>query len=63
MANQWRRGRLLTGAAAVAIASLTLAGCGGGSSSSNGGGGSSSGNSRGPITFVTGKDNSDVGRR
>ena len=56
MANQKKRGRLLTGVAAVAVASLTLAGCGGGSS----GGGSSSGNSRGPITFVTGKDNSGV---
>ena len=48
MANQWKRGRLLVGVAAVAVASLTLAGCGGSS-----GGGSSSGNSRGPITFVT----------
>ncbi|HET8561328.1 MAG TPA: extracellular solute-binding protein, partial [Marmoricola sp.] len=55
MANQWKRGRLLVGVAAVAVASLTLAGCGGSS-----GGGSSSGNSRGPITFVTGKDNSGV---
>ena len=59
MANQWKRGRLLSGVAAVAIASLTVAGCGGGSSSNNNGG-SSSGNSRGPITFVTGKDNSGV---
>jgi multiple sugar transport system substrate-binding protein len=58
MANQWKRGRLLTGVAAVAIASLTVAGCGGGGGGSNGG--SSSGNSKGPITFVTGKDNSGV---
>lgn len=58
MANQWMRGRLLAGVAAAAIASLTLAGCGGGGG--NPAAGSSSGNSRGPITFVTGKDNSGV---
>ena len=44
------------GVLALALTVAPLAACGGGSSSS----GSSSGNSKGPITFVTGKDNSGV---
>jgi multiple sugar transport system substrate-binding protein len=47
--------------AALAVGALLLAACGGGSSS--GGGGSSQNlTSRGPITFVSGKDNNNVVR-
>jgi multiple sugar transport system substrate-binding protein len=53
-------------AMAVAVAATTVFGvtaCGGGGSSSSGSGGSSSGlDSRGPITYVQGKDNSNVVR-
>jgi multiple sugar transport system substrate-binding protein len=49
-------------ATAVAVA-LGTAACGGGDSSSTGGGGGAAkpdASSKGPITFVTGKDNSNV---
>ena len=48
--------------AALGVAALTaLAGCGGGSSAAGGSGGTdASFTARGPITFVTGKDNSNV---
>ena len=59
------RTRLMTTLAAVAVIVLLAAGCGGG----GGGGGSSSGGDagqgltgRGPITYVAGKDNSNVVR-
>ena len=55
-----RRRALMTMVAAVAAVMLLAAGCGGGKS---GGGGSSEGAAaRGPITYVQGKDNSDVVR-
>jgi multiple sugar transport system substrate-binding protein len=51
-----RRPLLVAGFAAIAATALALTGCSGG-----GGGGSSSGSSsRGPITYVQGKDNSNV---
>lgn len=54
MADHRKRGRLLAGVAALSVVSLALAGCG------SSGGGSGGGDSKGPITFVTGKDNSGV---
>jgi multiple sugar transport system substrate-binding protein len=55
-----RRRALMTVVAAVVAIMLLAAGCGGGD---NGGGGSSEGTAaRGPITYVQGKDNSDVVR-
>jgi multiple sugar transport system substrate-binding protein len=54
-----RRNRLMTVLAAVAAVVL-LAGCGGGDG--DGGGADASLTSRGPITYVQGKDNSDVVR-
>ena len=53
--KQWTRVMSVAGAAVLAV---SVAGCGG--SSSSGGGGASGGDSKGPITFVTGKDNSGV---
>src|SRR5258705_1504324 len=50
------------GAAAAAclfVAAMSLVACGGGSSGSSGGSGAGD-NARGPITFVTGKDNSGI---
>jgi len=55
MADHRKRGRLLAAVAALSVVSLALAGCG-----SSGGGSGGGGNSKGPITFVTGKDNSGV---
>ena len=54
MAKLKKSGRLIAGVAALALVGATAAACGGGSSSSGGG------KSKGPITFVTGKDNSGV---
>ncbi len=55
-----RAKRLLAAPAAFAVGALLLAACGGGSSS---GGGSNQGlTSRGPITYVAGKDNNNVNR-
>ncbi|WFR84428.1 ABC transporter substrate-binding protein [Arthrobacter sp. Y-9] len=58
--------KFLVPAAAVAVLAVTLTACGGGSGSGNGGGGSDAASQgldgRGPITFVTGKDNSNVWR-
>jgi multiple sugar transport system substrate-binding protein len=49
--------------AGIAVMGLALAGCSSGSSGSSGGGDASSGqDSRGPITYVQGKDNSNVVR-
>ena len=53
MAKKMKGGRVLAGVAALALASTTLAACGSNS-------GSGGGQSKGPITFVTGKDNSGV---
>ncbi|MEP6816450.1 MAG: ABC transporter substrate-binding protein, partial [Marmoricola sp.] len=53
MAQQTNRFRAVTGVAVMAVVALAAAGCGGSS-------GSSGGNSKGPITFVTGKDNANV---
>ncbi len=51
--------RLLSVAAALAVGTLLMAGCGGGGSSS--GGGSNQGTTaRGPITYVQGKDNTNT---
>jgi multiple sugar transport system substrate-binding protein len=57
--HRWPR-RLLT--ACLAVATLSVAAACGGSSGGGGGGGNASANTdgRGPITFVTGKDNSNV---
>ncbi|MFJ3958152.1 ABC transporter substrate-binding protein [Arthrobacter sp. NPDC090010] len=55
--------KFLAPAAAVAVLALTLTACGGGSTGGSGGGGDAASqnlDSRGPITFVTGKDNSGV---
>ncbi|MCW2541073.1 MAG: transporter substrate-binding protein [Frankiales bacterium] len=47
--------------AGIAVASMVLAACGGGSGKSGSGGGSTDpSNSRGPITFVQGKDTSGI---
>jgi multiple sugar transport system substrate-binding protein len=54
--------RRVTAAAGLAIIGLVLAGCSGGGSGSGGGSSDSSMTSRGPITYVQGKDNSDVVR-
>jgi multiple sugar transport system substrate-binding protein len=55
-----RRKGLAASLAAFAVCALVLAACGGGSSSS---GGSNQGlTSRGPITYVAGKDNNNVNR-
>src|SRR6266542_3582823 len=55
-----REGEIHAGSAAFAVGALLLAACGGGSSS---GGGSNQGlTSRGPITYVAGKDNNNVNR-
>jgi multiple sugar transport system substrate-binding protein len=56
-----RRSGLMTTLAAVAAVVL-LAGCGGGGGSSGGGGSDAALTSRGPITYVQGKDNSNVVR-
>jgi multiple sugar transport system substrate-binding protein len=55
-----RAKRLLAGPAAFAVGALLLAACGGGSSS--GGGSNQALTSRGPITYVAGKDNNNVVR-
>jgi multiple sugar transport system substrate-binding protein len=55
MTEQSNKVRAVTGIAVMAVVALAAAGCGGSS-----GGGSGGGNSKGPITFVTGKDNSNV---
>ncbi|MDQ6933684.1 MAG: ABC transporter substrate-binding protein [Actinomycetota bacterium] len=52
------RVRLGAGIAGLTALALTAAACGGGGS--GGGGGGSGASARGPITFVTGKDNSGV---
>ena len=59
MAHQFSKRRRLAVCAGIAAASLIAAACGGGdnNSSSNATAGASA---RGPITFVTGKDNSNV---
>jgi multiple sugar transport system substrate-binding protein len=58
-----RRTRLWSISAALAVGALLVAGCGGGGSSGGGGGGSNAGlTSRGPITYVAGKDNNNVVR-
>src|SRR4029453_12744576 len=55
-----RRNGLMTMLAAVAAVVLLAGGCGGGGG--GGGGSNESLTSRGPITYVQGKDNSDVVR-
>jgi multiple sugar transport system substrate-binding protein len=57
-----RRKGLMATLAALAVGALLAAGCGGGGSSSSGGGSNEGLTSRGPITYVQGKDNSDVVR-
>jgi len=57
MAQRRLSGRVLTAGAAVAALSMVTA-CGGGSS--GGGSAGADASARGPITFVTGKDNSNV---
>ncbi|GAA4672782.1 ABC transporter substrate-binding protein [Frondihabitans cladoniiphilus] len=53
----------LAAVAGIAVIGLALAGCSGSSSSGSGGGDAASGqDSRGPITYVQGKDNSNVVR-
>jgi multiple sugar transport system substrate-binding protein len=56
--------KFLLPAAAAGILALTLSACGGGGGTSGGGGGSDAAqqglDSRGPITFVQGKDNNNV---
>jgi len=52
----------LAAVAALALAAGTLAACGGSDDSSGSGSGDSSTTSRGPITYVQGKDNSNVVR-
>lgn len=59
MAQQKRSRRAHAVLAAAAAMALTTAGCSGGSSSGNDSAAQGA-NSRGPITFVTGKDNSNV---
>jgi len=59
MAIHTRKSRRVALLAGIAAASLTAAACGGGDSGS-GGGSSAGADARGPITFVTGKDNSNV---
>ena len=61
MAHRRTTRRALTALVGVAALSFTAACGGGGSNSSSSSGGSQAGaDSRGPITFVTGKDNSGV---
>lgn len=59
MAQQKRSRRVHAVLAAAAAVALTTAGCGGGSSSDSDSAAQGA-DSRGPITFVTGKDNSNV---
>jgi multiple sugar transport system substrate-binding protein len=55
--------RRFAAVAGIAVIGLALAGCSGGSSGGSGGGPASTGlTSRGPITYVQGKDNSNVVR-
>jgi multiple sugar transport system substrate-binding protein len=54
MAVRKHKVRLVTSVASVAVLAMGAAACGGSS------GGASSGNATGPITFVTGKDNSNI---
>lgn len=60
MGNRNKRLRAFAGAAGVVALALTSAACGGSGSSGGSGGSSSGGNATGPVTFVTGKDNSGV---
>jgi multiple sugar transport system substrate-binding protein len=53
--------KVAIGAVSLLTAAVVLTGCGGGSDNKGSGSGSTSGNTgRGPITFVTGKDNSGL---
>ena len=53
--------KVAIGAVSLLSAAVVLAGCGGNNDNKGSGGGSGSGNAgRGPITFVTGKDNSGL---
>ncbi|ROQ38774.1 carbohydrate ABC transporter substrate-binding protein (CUT1 family) [Frondihabitans sp. PhB188] len=56
--------RRFAAVAGIAVIGLALAGCSGGSSGGSGGGGDAAAgqDSRGPITFVQGKDNSNIVR-
>jgi multiple sugar transport system substrate-binding protein len=56
------RTRLMTMVAAVAAVVLLAGGCGGGGGGGGGGGSNENLTARGPITYVQGKDNSDVVR-
>ena len=61
MGTHNKRTRLIAGVAGIAALALAASACGGGGGSTSGNGsGSSGGGSKGPITFVTGKDNSGV---
>jgi multiple sugar transport system substrate-binding protein len=59
MAQQRLSRKVLTACVGVAALSVVAA-CGGGGSGGSGGSGASAAAARGPITFVTGKDNSNV---
>ncbi|HEV8167647.1 MAG TPA: ABC transporter substrate-binding protein, partial [Actinomycetota bacterium] len=56
-----RSKRLMATLAVLAVSALLMAGCGGGGDS-GGGGSDQSLTSRGPITYVAGKDNNNVNR-
>ena len=60
MAQDKRRRRMQAMVAAAAVVALGAAGCSSGGSSPSGGSAAEGATSRGPITFVTGKDNSNV---
>lgn len=55
MAEHTRKAKVLAGLASLSVVALAAAGCGSGSS-----GGSGGNDSKGPVTFVIGKDNSGV---
>jgi multiple sugar transport system substrate-binding protein len=59
MAQIWSGRRVLTACAGV-TALVALSACGGGSGSGSSGSAAAGASTRGPITFVTGKDNSNV---
>jgi multiple sugar transport system substrate-binding protein len=60
MAHDKRRRRVQVVLAAAAAVALTTAGCASGGTSSSSNSAAQGASSRGPITFVTGKDNSNV---
>lgn len=55
-----RRKRLMATLAVLAVSALLMAGCGGGGGGGGGGGSDKALTARGPITYVQGKDNTNV---